>query len=270
MELPQEEKLLSKILQFDFSKYADVDKLKAKLELFISDEKYNKILFNNNADLSKVCSIDLSFFTNKSFRAANYPKQEKLIPKYREDLALHIDFGSAVMFGLIQMVANKNSSNPKILAIPNFSTLISASHFETEISQLLAGITKNNGLILSAFDLTNYKDFENSQFWTIFLQQQATSITLAGEGLNKSFREFLNFSDEEMGILLKLPVKNRCFVLKQYGFAISAEMNLNECAQFAKILSQSEQDRRIYKELKTSHSDLELLLHKLYKKLEDE
>jgi type IV secretory pathway VirB4 component len=120
--------------------------------------------------------------------------------------------------------------------------------------------------MLSSIEISRYKNFDNSQFWSVFLKKQATSITMAGEGIKKSFREFLNLSEEEMSVLLKLPLKSRCFIVKQYGFMISAELNLNEFPQFTKILSQSDQDRQSYEEIVSNHKEDEIALRKLYKK----
>ena len=113
--------------------------------------------------------------------------------------------------------------------------------------------------MLTSFDLHEREKFETSDFWPIFLQKQSAVMAIAGDALRKSFKDFIGFDEKEMQMLINLSPKSRCFVLKQYGFSISAKVNLNEFSSFVRILSSSNEDIELYRKMKNNLSGQELL-----------
>jgi type IV secretion system protein VirB4 len=188
---------------FNFTSYEDSQRIEAKIALFIAENsRYKTVKFNFIEDFAQICTIDLSFFTAKSFAKAHYPVQEKLIPNYLLELQQHSDICSAVMFLLLSAFAGQKSTAPKIVAINKLDELVCAANLATSIGQLLKGIAANNAIVVSAFDLQHRAAFENSSFWTTFLQQQAATIVLGSDGLTKSLQKFINFNDDIFSTLI--------------------------------------------------------------------
>ncbi len=260
MSLPPEERLLNNIKQFDFSNFQDADRIKKRLGLFAKGQ-YEKILFKGDVDLNliKVCGIELSFFTDKSFELANYPKQEKLIPSYLANLEIHTDLRSAVMFLLLSLFGKKNNSQPKILVLADLDSLISGKSFEQDIAKFLDEFKQNNGIVLSSIKINNYKQLHNTDFWRGFQNSLATKIVLAEENMTSYFQEFMGLDNEEMSLLSSLPAKERFFIVKQEDFTISVELNLAAYPWLLKILSQNPYELEKYKAIKNSQPKENLL-----------
>jgi type IV secretion system protein VirB4 len=263
LDIPAEERILQKIMNFDFSKYQDIASIKSRLDLFCVNGKYEHLVFDNNVEIDKICGFELSFFTNKSFELENYPKQEKLIPDYLADLEVHIDIRSAVMFLLINVFCQKNSKQPKILALSDLDCLISAKHFEDEIEHFCEVIRQNNGILISSININNYKQFHGTKFWKIFLEQLATTIVMSGDSTMENFKACVNFDDAEMALFRSIPQKGKFCILKQRDFTVSAELNLIDFPWITKILSQGSHEKAIYKEIKNSQPRANIL-SKLY------
>lgn len=270
MSLPKEERVLAKIANFDYSAHQNYMRIKERLELFLPGGRYQDIKFDATCQLEKIQSLNLAFFTAANFKIANYPKQEKLLPLYISDLAVHINVSAAVLFAMMKIFAKQANSSPKILVLTNLDSLVSPEHFQDLMPQILDDIRQNNGIVLSTMDMKAQESFEGTKFWEQFRAKQASIIALAGENIKAKSKNFLGFDDQEMQVLLNLPAKSRSFVIKQYSFVLGIKMNLNDYFYITKILSATEQYLKQYLSLKSSNDNQANFLNKLYEILQED
>jgi hypothetical protein len=261
LNIPMQDRRLNKIVDFDFAKHPNTNDIQARLALFADGAKYGDIKFDKTADVVKITAYDLSFFTDDSFKLANYPGQEKLIPEYLRALEVHRNIRAAILYMLSNIFINTalEKNSPKILALHNIQSLIPINNFENLTSNISNLLKQNNGIVLSNFCLNDYQIFQDTEFWVRFLQKQSAIMVLAGENLNRQMQSILKFSDQEMDVLLNLPTKDRHFVLKQYGFLLSIAMNLTSIAKCSKILSLSNFEYEKYQILKQENPDMDVL-----------
>jgi type IV secretion system protein VirB4 len=272
LQLPKEERLLSKIAQFNLDFYRGGLNVKSRLLSLCSGDKYKDIKFNNSIDLNsnKIVGFNLSFFTEEGFKTKNYPQDEDLIPQYLENLDIHAQMRSAMLFMLTKMFCRKNNQNPKILVISNLDNLVDLRYAAQDLHQCHDWACKNNAIVLSSVDTRCSEVWESTDFWVKLRNSLATRIVLAGEDESPKLRSFIGFSKEEMALLSSLPHRGRFFVVSQSGFTISATLNLIQYPGIAKILSQNTATRNIYQKIKQDTSVNDNLLQKLYEKFKED
>ena len=252
ISFPLKERFLANIAKFDFSSEQNFEFIQNRLQNFLQSGVYQDIKFDVVENISHIHAFDLSFFTQENFKANNYPQNDKLLPQYLEDLAKHLDVRSAIIFSLMHLFSLQNPKTPKILALSTLDHLISPQHFEEDMPYFFKQIEQNNGIILSAINLSIHTDLEGSKFWHDFNLEQANKIVMANENVKLRFQSFLDFTDQEMQTLLSLPPKAGYFLIKQYGYTVSAAINLNDHFYMNQILTASPDDLKTYLQFKES------------------
>ncbi len=272
LSLPKEERLLNKVEEFDFSAYQDSIYIKSRLMLFCPQGAYADIKFNNTIDLkeSKITSFNLSFFTEASFKARNYPKQENLVPEYLLNLDIHNQVRGSILLMLFKIFCQKDNQNPKILALLNLDNLVPIQYISQDLYECCDLVHKNNGIVLSSINTQSYDAWDSTEFWNKLRSFFATKIVLASEDIMPKTQSFIGFSKEEMALLLSLPHKGRFFAISQSDFTISAELNLIAYPTISKILTQDILKYNTYQKIKQTTPTKDNLLQKLYEEFKED
>lgn len=268
--MPVEQRFLKNLATLEVLKNPDAKKIKEILELFAT--RYKDIFTNNNTDfgLDYICTFDLTFFTEVDFEKKNYPKEERYIHQYREDLKKHHALRGAVMFLFFKFFAKRNSpDSKKILMISDLDDLITEKYLSASyLAEAFEEMQRQNGMILMSVNSSQMDPA--SDLWATIVSNVATRFLLSGENLIQNIAELMNFTEEGENVYKALPPKGNYFLIEQKEFMVSADLNLVDFPKLLKILSLGAGDYADYAQIRNLRLNKEEFLNKLYAAFEIE
>jgi len=268
--MPLEQKFLKNLATLEVLNNPGAKKIKETLELFTT--RYKDLFSNNNTDfdLNYICYFDLTFFTEADFEKKNYPKEERYIHQYREDLKKHHALRAAVMFLFFKVFAKRHSPDrKKILVISDLDDLIAEKYLSAVyLTEVFEEMQRQNGMVLMSVDSGQMDPA--SDLWATIASNVATRFLLSGENLIQNIAELMNFTEEGEEVYKSLPPKGNYFLIEQKDFMVSADLNLVDFPKLLKILSLNANDYNDYTQIHNLRLNKEEFLNKLYAAFEIE
>jgi len=268
--MTSEQKFLRNLATLEILNNPAAKRIKESLELFAT--RYKDLFSNNNTDfgLDYISCFDLSFFTEVDFEKNNYPKEERYIHQYREDLKKHHALRGAVMFLFFKFFAKRNSPDrKKILVISDLDDLITEKYLAAAyLVEAFEEMQRQNGIVLMSVDSSQMDPA--SDLWSAIVSNVATRFLLSGENLIQNIAELMNFTEEGEEVYKALPSKGNYFLIEQKDFMVSADLNLVDFPRLLKILSLGAGDYADYTEIRNLRLNKEEFLNKLYATFEIE
>lgn len=270
LSMPLEQRFLKNLSTLEVLNNPAAKKIKETIDLFAT--RYKDLFANNNIDfgLDYICTFDLSFFTEVDFEKNNYPKEERYIHQYREDLKKHHALKAGIMFLFFKFFAKRNTQDrKKILVISDLDDLITEKYLSAAyLAEAFEQMQKQNGIVLMSVDSGQMNS--TSDLWTTIVSNVATRFLLSGENLIQNIAELMNFTEAGEDIYKSLPPKGNYFLIEQKDFMVTADLNLVDFPKLLKILSLGTGDYADYTQIRNLRLSKEEFLNKLYAAFEIE
>lgn len=247
-KLASHERNFTSILKLvDFSKKGG-DLIKPKLADYEENGLYAGIFDRDDSPLleGKIIGFNLYHFTESSFSQRFYPTDRKLIDQFNINLTKHKSLCAALIYSLSYHLT-RLGNNPKILAIDNVESLYKPEIFVNMTSMILENLVKNNGVLVSNFNVEYLKDQPKMlQHW---LGLMDTKIILPSYIQSEYLEQALELNKSEIKKLSKFSPISRMFLIRQNGQSVALELSIGGLIGITKILSCREPELQIYQKI---------------------
>lgn len=251
-KLPEEERILSDIID----NIKDTEKggkgLRERLDIFAKDSVFHEV-FEGNEEFSleqiNYFCFNLQAFDDEAYHIKNYPKEKKLIEKYEYDLDSMRSVKAGIIYSLSRAMLKTDPKTPKILAIDNLLGIINTKRYSWLVELLCDEMNQNNGAFLVTLSLDTLKEFYKSKVDLKWLKLINTKFILPPELKMKELANLFDLNKIEMNKLFDLSPTTKSFLINQDGKSIASELSIGGLPGITRILSSTKTERDEYRKL---------------------
>lgn len=239
IKLPEEERSLSKLSEFDFENNNGAG-LKLKLSPFLPGGEYYSYFDHDVSDLEKLANINqISFeeLSDSEFSKKHYPAEDRFLNEYRKKFERFTIFREILYIANIIQFREKFGSSYQILKTENYENLCTAKFSGLFYSEYYKIFDSSDILYLNSINFSRDNSFFDSELWKNMQEIFGTRLYLSDESVTNIWQEKLFLSDSEYAKIAAISPASRLFLLKKDGVTITLELSIAVFVGILHILS---------------------------------
>lgn len=271
--LPMQERKLSLFVQA-LGDVTGAESLQERLSSYLPEGEYYGV-FEQDTPISlspgDLVAVNLQDFDEETYTQKNYPQEKKYLKQFERNLNSMRSVKAAIILAFQNILQNSGDS-PKILAIDNLSEILDFTRYGELFSMIDENMSNCNGIFVSTLDTERLQNIYKQNITQDWIKNVNTSFILPSELSTSGLDKILNIDRASLTKLSRLSISSRMFLIKQDDKTIAAEFKIEELPGLSRLLSSTEQERKIYKEVvdEFGEDSPDDWVQPLYEKLEEE